>query len=58
VTEDEFQQTKRINGGRFFIPKREPTSHIEPKLTITKRITAEVHEYRYFNDYPKFFPRG
>ena len=53
MTEDEYQEVKRINGGKFFIPKREPSPQVEPKLTITKRITAELHELRWFDNYPK-----
>lgn len=53
MTEQEFADIKRENGGRFFVPKRASAPQVEPKLTITKRITADVHEYKYFTDFPK-----
>lgn len=55
MTEQEFSEIKRANGGKFFVPKWTTPPQCEPKLTITKRITATIQECRklWFNDYPK-----
>lgn len=38
---------------RRFYSRREPQVHYEPKLTITKRITATVEElHRFYFKYP------
>jgi hypothetical protein len=49
MTEQEYQERLRENGGRFFKPKPQPRIQVEPKLTITKRITAEWPNVQTFN---------